>query len=330
MNLMVSNAVREEITMRYVLLSVVLCAPGIALAQSYPSRAVRFVVPYAAGGPADIIARMVQPGMSAQLGQPVVIENRGGAGGHVAATDVARGAPDGHTVVLTTIAHNAAHSMYDNLNYDPAKDLKPVVVMAEAPSVLVVHPSLPARSVQELVNLARANPAKLTYGSAGAGSALHMAAELFKILSRSDITHIPYKGSAPALSDLVGGQIHMMFDSFPSAIPHVRSGRLRALAVTSAQRAQGLPDLPTVAASLPGYESVPWYTISAPAGMPDAAVRRLNDAVNKALKAPEVVQRWQDLGLTPLGGSPEDAQRRNEVETRRWSQVIRTAGIKVQ
>ena len=313
-----------------VFVAVLSAFPSAASAQSYPSRPVRFVVPYAAGGPADIVARMVAPGMSTQLGQPVVIDNRGGAGGHVAAADVARGAADGHTIVLTTIAHNAAHSMYANLAYNPAKDIKPVVVVADAPSVLVVHPSLPVKTVQELVALARSNAGKLTYGSAGAGSALHMAAELFKVSSRTDIVHVPYKGSAPALNDLLGGQISMMFDSFPSAIPHVRAGKLRAIAVTSAQRAQGLPELPTVASALPGYESVPWYSISLPAGVPDTVVRRLNDVANKALKAPELAQRWSDLGLTPLGGSPEDAQRRNDVETRRWSQVIKTAGIKVQ
>ena len=317
--------------MRVALLIGFLCAvSSVATAQSYPSRPVRFVVPYAAGGPADIVARIVAPGMSTQLSQPVVIENRGGAGGHVAAADAARAAADGHVIVLTTIAHNAAYSMYPNLNYDPAKDLKPVIVIAEAPSVLVVHPSLPVRSVQDLVALAKSNPSKLTYGSAGAGSALHMAAELFKMMSRTDITHVPYKGSAPALNDLLGGQIHMMFDSFPSAIPHVRAGKLRAIAVTSAQRAQGLPELPTIAATLPGYESVPWYSISVAAGVPDGVVRRLNDVANKALGAPELAQRWQDLGLLPVGGSPENAQRRNEVETRRWSQVIRTAGIKAQ
>ena len=313
-----------------VFVAVLSALSSAAPAQSYPTRPVRFVVPYAAGGPADIVARMVAPGMSTQLGQPVVIENRGGAGGHVAAADVARGAADGHTIVLTTIAHNAAHSMYANLAYDPAKDIKPVVVVADAPSVLVVHPSLPVKTVQELVALARSNPGKLTYGSAGAGSALHMAAELFKVSSRTDIVHVPYKGSAPALNDLLGGQISMMFDSFPSAIPHVRAGKLRAIAVTSAQRAQGLPELPTVASALPGYESVPWYSISLPTGVPDPVVRRLNDVANRALRAPELAQRWSDLGLTPLGGSPEDAQRRNDVETRRWSQVIKTAGIKVQ
>jgi tripartite-type tricarboxylate transporter receptor subunit TctC len=318
--------------MRLLLTVLLLCGwCNAVLGQSYPSRAVRLVVPYPAGGPADIVARIVAPGMSAQLGQSIVVENRGGAGGHVAAADVARAAPDGHTLVLTTIAHNAAHSMYANIGYDPAKDIKPVIVVAEAASVLVVHPSLPVKSVQELVALARANPGKLTYGSAGAGSALHMAAELFKYVSGTDITHVPYKGSAPALTDLMGGQIHMMFDSFPSAIPHVRAGKLRAIAVTSRERAPGLPHLPTIAASgLRDYESVPWYSISAPAAVPDAVLRRINDVADKSLKAPELKERWQTLGLTPVGGSPEDAVRRNELETRRWSRVIKAAAIKVQ
>lgn len=318
--------------MRIMLLVAVLCGtPAAVFAQSYPSKLIRFVVPYAAGGPADIVARIVAPGMSTQLGQSVVIENRGGAAGHVAGAEVARGAADGHVMVLTTIAHNAAHSMYANIGYDPAKDLKPVAVIAEAPSVLVVHPSLPVKSVESLVALARANPGKLTYGSAGAGSALHMAAELFKYLSGTDITHVPYKGSAPALSDLMGGQISMMFDSFPSAIPHVRSGRLRAIAVTGRHRASGLPELPTIAASgLKDYESVPWYSISVASGVPESVVRRLNEVANRALKAPELSERWQTLGLTPVGGSAEDAARRNDVETRRWSQVIRAAGIQVQ
>lgn len=312
-------------------LGVLLDLSGAALAQSYPSRPVRFVVPYPAGGPADIVARIVVPGMAAQLGQPLVVENRGGAGGHVAGAEVARSAADGHTIVLTTIAHNAAQSMYANLSYDPARDLKPVVVLAEAPNILVIHPSMQAKTVDDIVSMARAQPGKLTYGSAGVGSALHMAAELFKMMSNTDITHVPYKGSAPAVSDLLGGQIHMLFDSLPSSMPHIRAGRLRAVAITASRRAPSLPDIPTVAESgIPGYESVPWYTISVPAGVPDDTVRRLNDAANRALKSPEAAQRWQDLGLTPLGGSPEAAQRRNEVETRRWSQVIKAAGIKAQ
>ena len=316
--------------LRATALLLLLATSGVALAQPYPSRPIRFVVPYPAGGPADIVARIVAPGMATLLGQPLVVENRGGAGGHVGAAEVARAPADGYALVLTTIAHNAAHSMYENLSYDPAKDIKPVVVIAEATSVLVVNPSLGARTVPELIALAKAQPGKLTYGSAGLGSALHMAAEQFKMLSGTDITHVPYKGSAPALNDLIGGQISMMFDSIPSSIPHVRSGRVRAIAVTSSQRAPALADLPTIADALPGYESLPWYSISVASGVPQDLVNRLNDAANKSLRAPELATRWQDLGLTPLGGSPEAAARRNEVETKRWSQVITFANIKAK
>ena len=314
------------------LLCLLFALPAAALAQgAYPSRTIRFVVPYSAGGIADLVARAIAPGLSAWLGQPVVIENRAGAGGHIAAAEAARGPADRHALVLTTIAHNAAQSMYANLSYDPAKDLKPVVLISEAASVLVVHNSVPARSVPELLALARAEPGKLTYGSAGLGSALHMAGELFKLMSATDITHVPYKGGGPALNDLVGGQIQMMFDTIPTALPHIRSGRLRPLGVTSAARSPLLPEIPTISeAGVPGYESVPWYTMSVATGVPEEIVRRLNEATNHVLKLPELAPRWKELGLTALGGTPEAAAQRNAVETRRWSQVIRTAGIKAQ
>ena len=314
------------------LVCLLLALPALAFAQgNYPSRPVRFVVPYSAGGIADLVARAIAPGLSASLGQPVVIENRAGAGGHIAANEIARGPVDGHAVVLTTIAHNAAQSMYSNLAYDPAKDLKPVVLISEAASVLVVHTAVAARSVPELLALARAEPGKLTYGSAGMGSALHMAGELFKMMSAVDITHVPYKGGGPALNDLIGGQIQLMFDTIPTALPHIRSGRLRPLGVTSTARSSLLPEVPTISESgVPGYESVPWYTMSAASGVPDEVVRRLNEATNQVLKLPELAPRWRELGLTPLGGSPDVAAQRNAAETRRWSQVIRTAGIKAQ
>ena len=314
------------------LVCLLLALPALAFAQgNYPSRPVRFVVPYSAGGIADLVARAIAPGLAATLGQPVVIENRAGAGGHIAANEIARGPVDGHTVVLTTIAHNAAQSMYSNLAYDPAKDLKPVILISEAASVLVVHTSVAARSVPELLALARAEPGKLTYGSAGMGSALHMAGELFRMMGAVDITHVPYKGGGPALNDLIGGQIQLMFDTIPTALPHIRSGRLRPLGVTSTARSPLLPEVPTISESgVPGYESVPWYTMSAASGVPDEVVRRLNEATNQVLKLPELAPRWRELGLTPLGGSPDVAAQRNAVETRRWSQVIRTAGIKAQ
>jgi tripartite-type tricarboxylate transporter receptor subunit TctC len=313
-------------------LCLLLALPVAAQAQgTYPARTVRFVVPYSAGGIADLVARAIAPGLSATLGQAVVVENRAGAGGHIAAAEIARGLADGHAIVLTTIAHNAAQSMYANLAYDPAKDLKPVVLITEAASVLVVHTGVAARSVPELLALARAEPGKLTYGSAGMGSALHMAGELFKLLSSTDITHVPYKGGGPALNDLIGGQIQLMFETIPTGLPHIRSGRLRPLGVTSATRSPLLPEVQTIAeAGVPGYESVPWYTMSIASGVPDDIMRRLNEATNQVLKLPELAPRWKELGLTPLGGSPDVAAQRNAVETRRWSQVIRTAGIKAQ
>jgi tripartite-type tricarboxylate transporter receptor subunit TctC len=319
--------------MRFVLtLCLMLCAPGLVLAQAgYPARPIKLIVPYSAGGIADLVARAVTPGMAAALGQPVVVENRAGAGGHIAAAEVVRGPADGYTLVLTTIAHNAAQSMYTNLSYVPARDLRPVVLLAESASVLVVNPAVPARSVAELVALAKAEPGKLAYGSAGNGSALHMAGELFKMLSQTDITHVPYKGGAPALNDLLGGQIQLMFDTIPTALPHIKAGRLRALGVTTTRRTPSLPDVPTIAESgVPGYESVPWYTISVPAGTPEDVVKRLNEVSNEVLKLPALAPRWQELGLTPLGGPPEAAVQRNEVETRRWSKVIESAGIKSQ
>ena len=313
------------------LLCLVLVLPCAAVAQSaYPTRAVRFVVPYPAGGPADVVARAISPGMAAALGQPVVVENKGGAGGHIAASEVARGAPDGHAIVLTTIAHNAAQSMYSNLNYDPAKDLRAVVLLAESASVLVVHPSVPAKSVAELVALAKSQPGKLTYGSAGMGSALHMAGELFKMLSGTDLTHVPYKGGAPAIADLLGGQIQVMFDTIPTALPHIKAGKLRPLGVTTTGRTPSMPDMAPIADTVPGYASVPWYTMSIHAGAPEAAVRRLNEVANAVLRLPELAPRWQALGLTPLGGTQEVAAQRNVVEEKRWSQVIKAAGIKAQ
>jgi len=313
------------------LLATLLAAPFAAMAQgAYPSRAVRFVVPYPAGGPADVVARAISPGMAAALGQPVVVENKGGAGGHIAASEVARGAPDGHAIVLTTIAHNAAQSMYNNLSYDPAKDLRAVVLLAESASVLVVHPSVPANSVAELVALAKAQPGKLAYGSAGMGSALHMAGELFKMLSGTDLTHVPYKGGAPAIADLLGGQIQVMFDTIPTALPHIKAGKLRPLGVTTTGRTPSMPDMAPIADTVPGYASVPWYTMSIHSGAPEAAVRRLNEVANAVLKLPELAPRWQALGLTPLGGTPEVAAQRNVVEEKRWSQVIKAAGIKAQ
>lgn len=307
-----------------------LVAFSAAAQDAYPSRPVKIVVPYAAGGPADMLARMVGEKLAPRIGQPVVIENKPGAGGHTGGELVARAAPDGYTLVLATIAHNGAVKLYRNLRYDPLTELQPVILLAESPSVLLVNQNVPARNVNELLAMARAKPGQLSYGSAGNGSAMHMAAELFKHMTKIDYVHVPYKGGAPAMNDLLGGQIHMLFESLGTAHQHMKTGRVRALAVTSTARNPSLPDVPTVAeAGVAGYSSVPWYTISAPRGVPPAIVDKLNAEINAVLKSPELAARWDALGVQPLGGSVADAVARNKAETAKWSAVIDAAGLKV-
>jgi tripartite-type tricarboxylate transporter receptor subunit TctC len=296
----------------------------------YPSKPIRLVVPYAAGGPADLLARSVVEGLGTRLGQPVVVENKPGAGGHTGGEQVARGSADGYTLVLATIAHNGAVKLYPNLRYDPMKELKPVILLAEAPSVLIVRKDLPVKSVQELLALAKSAPGKLTYGSAGNGSAMHMAAELFRYMTQIDIVHVPYRGGAPAMADLLGGQIDMLFESLGTAHPQLKSGKVRALAVTGSTRSHSLPEVPTVAeAGVPGYSSVPWYTISVASGTPAPIVNKLNAELNAVLKSKDLVLRWEDLGIEALGGTPADAERRNQAETVKWTAVINAASIKL-
>jgi tripartite-type tricarboxylate transporter receptor subunit TctC len=303
-----------------------------AFAQdAFPSKPVRIVVPYAAGGPADLLARIVGEKLAPRLGQPVLIENKPGSGGHVGGEQVARSAPDGYTLALTTIAHNGAVKLYRNLRYDPTTELVPVVLLAESPSVLLVNDSVPARSVKDLVALAKAKPGSLSYGSAGNGSAMHMAAELFKHMASLHYVHIPYRGGAPAMADLLGGQVHFLFDSVGTSHQYIKTGRVRALAVTSTTRNPSLPDVPTMAeAGVAGYSSMPWYEISAPKGVPPAVIAKLNAEINAVLKMPDVAQRLDTLGVLPIGGSPADAQKRNETETRKWSAVIDAAKMQAE
>ena len=304
---------------------------ALASAQDvFPSKPLKIVVPYPAGGPADLLARGVAEKLGPRLGQAVVIENKPGVGGHTGAEQVARGAADGYTMVLATIAHNGAVKLYPQLRYDPAKELKPLILLAEAPSILIVKQDLPAKSVQELLALARAQPGKLTYGSAGNGSAMHMAAELFRFMTKVDYTHVPYRGGAPAMADLLGGQIDMLFESLGTAHSQLKGGKVRALAVTGSSRSPSLPEVPTVAeAGVPGYASVPWYTLSVPSGTPLLVINKLNAELNLVLKDKDLLQRWEALGISALGGSVADALRRNEVETAKWGAVIDAAKIKL-
>ncbi|MEJ7928697.1 tripartite tricarboxylate transporter substrate binding protein [Ramlibacter sp. AN1015] len=306
--------------------------PGMAGAQTaYPSKQVRLIAPASPGGISDVLSRLIAQRLSEVYDQPVVVENKAGAGGHVAGAEVAKASPDGHTLMLSHIGHNGVSAIYPNLTYNPVKDLQPVVLLAESAGVLVVPPSSPARSVGDLIAQAKAQPGQITYGSAGPGSAIHMAAALFEHMADVKLTHVPYKGSGPALNDLLGGQINLMIDNLASALPHIQAGKLRPLGVTSPQRHPSLPEVPTIAESgVPGYASVPWYAISAPSGVSPEIIRKLNADLNTVIRSPEIKARFEGLGVTPLGGSVDDALKRNAIETERWNKVIRAANITAQ
>jgi tripartite-type tricarboxylate transporter receptor subunit TctC len=299
-------------------------------AQSYPLKPVRIVCPAAPGGISDILSRIAAQRLSAHFNQQVIVENRTGSGGHVAGDFVAKAVPDGYTLLQATIAHNAAFAMYLALTYDPAQDLQPIVLLGESQGVLLVHPSLPVRSVKEFVALAKARPGELNYGSAGAGTAIHMATELFKWMAKVDLTHIAYKGSTPAMIDLIGGNIQLMFENVASGTPHVNGGKVRALGVTGRTRAANLPGIAPIAESgVPDYEAVPYYTLSTSSKVAADIVRKLAAGSDAFIKAPDLQKRWTELGVTPLGGTPEAALKRNQVETTKWSRVIKAANIRV-
>jgi tripartite-type tricarboxylate transporter receptor subunit TctC len=323
---------RMPVFMRAAVLASLALAAGTVLAQgdAFPSKLVRIVVPYPAGGSADVMARDIADGLGKVYKHPVVVENKPGAGGHIGAEYVLAQPADGHTLVLATISHNGAFKMYKKLRYDPAKDLQPVVLLSESLNVLMVRESLPVKNVQELIAMARAQPGKLTYASAGSGSATHMAAELFKHMAKVDMLGIPFKGGAPAQTALLGGQVDVNFETGNTAKAAISTGKVRALAVTSPEPSPSYPGLPTVAATVPGYASVPWYTISTRSGVPAPVVAKLNADINAALKSPQLAKRWEAQGLVILGGSAEDAKRRNAVEFERWTTVIEAANIRVE
>ena len=309
-----------------------LCATAGASAQDYPSRPVTLIVPYAAGGGNDVMARIVAERMSKSLGQQIVIENKGGAGGSIATRQVAKAAPDGYTLGLGgTGTHAINPTLYPNVGYDPRKDFAPVGLIATSALVVLVNTSVPANTIGELIALARRDPGKLNYASAGVGSGIHLGAELFATMAGVKLTHIPYKGSAPALTDLVGGHVAIYFSSLPPAIALIKEGKVRALAVTGPARSPLLPDLPTVAeAALPGYESVLHYGIVAPAGTPRPIVEKLNAAMRAALAEPDVRERIIADGAEPLPGTPEDYAADIDQEETKWSKVVKVSGARVE
>ena len=313
--------------------SAALLACTSAMAQgSYPSKPIKIIVPFPPGGSTDVLMRQVGPRLSQALGQPVVIENKSGASATVGADFVAKAAPDGYTLLVGMLHHTVAQAVFPKLPYQIDTDLVSAGTMAIIPNIVVVNAAnVPAKSVTQLVELSKAQPDKFNYGSAGPGSAHHLIGEMFKLQTGAKLTHIPYRGSAPAVADLLGGQVAVMFDTAPSAMPHFKSGKTRALAVTTAKRSTALPDIPTLAeAGVPGFDIGTWYGLMAPQGTPAAVITKINTEVNKIMTDPEVRQQLQSQGIEPLPGTPQEMQARIKRELSEFSAMAKKADLKVE
>jgi len=303
----------------------------IASAQTYPTKPIRLVVPFPPGGATDILARDVAQKLTEAWGQQVIVDNRPGAGGNIGSELVAKSAPDGYTLEMGTVGTHAINaSLYAKMPYDHVNDFAPVILVAGVPNVLEVNPAVPVNSVAELIAYAKANPGKLNFASSGNGTSIHLSGELFKVMAGVQMTHVPYKGSAPALQDLLGNQVQLMFDNLPPSLPQIKAGKLRALAVTSLARAPALPDVPTMAeAGLPGYEASSWFGVLAPAGTPAAIVAKLNAEIAKWLATPEAKEKLSKQGANAAGGTPEDFAKHIAAETAKWAKVVKDSGAKI-
>ncbi len=316
-------------------------APGLAGAQSgsaWPNKAVRIVVPFAAGGTTDILARSLAPELQKAFGQPFVVDNKPGAGGNTGASDVAKSPPDGYSLLMGTVGTHAINAaLYPKMPYDPVKDFVPITLMAGVPNVFAINPALAAKyninTVADFIKVAKANPGKFNMASSGNGTSIHLSGELFKSMTGTYMVHFPYRGSGPALIDLIGGSMDLMFDNLPSALPHIRSGKLKALAVTSARRSDAIPELPTIAEAggpaLKGYDASSWFGLMAPAGTPPEIVTRLQQETVKALGSPALKERLQAQGAIPGGTSSADFAAFIAAETRKWAAVVKASGAKV-
>jgi tripartite-type tricarboxylate transporter receptor subunit TctC len=315
-----------------VCLAILLCAAATAVtAQEYPAKPVRIIVTFPPGGGTDIVARMLAQKLTETMGQQVVVDNRGGAGGTIGTDLIAKAAPDGYTAGVVSGSHAINPSLYRKLPYDTLRDFTPVTMLVAGPGILVVHPSVPARSVRDLVTLARAQPGQIAYASPGSGTPPHLGAELFSMLAGIRLVHVPYKGNAQAMTDLMGGQVSMSFPVIPAALQHVNAGRLRALAVTSAARTAILPDLPTVAESgLSGYESISWYALLLPAGAPAGVVARLYQETAKVLRLPDIREKLAVQGLDPVGNRPEVFALALRSEIDKWAKVVKVSGARAE
>jgi tripartite-type tricarboxylate transporter receptor subunit TctC len=314
---------------RFLAAVVLAIAVPAAFAQSWPTKPVKIVVPFPAGGPTDVLTRAISERLTAQLGQPVVVENRPGAGGSIGADLVAKSAPDGYTLVMATSSTHSIGPYLSKLPYDPLKDFAPVAWVGNATNLLTVSNTLGVSSVKELIELAKKDPGKLNYGTSGIGTISHLTSEQFANMAGIRITHVPYKGTQLVVPDLMSGQIALLFDNVMTALPHVRSGKLKALGISSAQRSPIAPDIPTIAESgLPGFESVVWFGVFAPAGTPRPIVERLNAELNKSLQEPVIRERFASLGFEPAGGTPAAFSAVMVRDAEKWSKVIREANVK--
>ena len=300
-------------------------------AASYPTKSIRIVVPFPAAGTTDILARAVGAEMTRAWGQSVTIENRPGAGGNLGSDIVAKAAPDGYTLLVGAVSPQAINvTLYRDLPYDVMRDFEHITLIAAVPNLLEVHPSVPGKTVKELIDYAKANPGKLNYASSGSGTSIHLSAELFKTLAGVDMLHIPYKGSAPAVTDLLAGQVQVMFDNLPSSLAHVKAGKLRAIAVTTAKRSPALPDVPTIAeAGLPAYEASSWFGLHAPARTPRDIVNKIYGTVSKALQSKEMAERLSSQGAEAVGNTPEAFTEFVREEIQKWAKVVKASGARV-
>jgi tripartite-type tricarboxylate transporter receptor subunit TctC len=312
------------------LLIAVLGASTCAAADDYPARPIKWVVGYPAGGTTDILARLIGQWLSEYLGAQFIIENRPGAGNNIGTEAVINSPADGYTVLLVNPANGINASLYRKLNFDFIRDIAPVAGLTRVPNVMEVNPAVPAKTVQEFIDYAKANPGKINLASSGNGTSVHLSGEMFKMMAGVDLLHVPYRGAAPALTDLISGQVQLMFDNMPSSIEHIRAGKLRALAVTTTTRSPALPDVPTVAETVPGYEASAWFGMGAPKGTPPEIVNKLNKAINAALADPNIRARLADLGGIVMPGTPADFGQVIVEETEKWAKVVKAAGVSVE
>ncbi len=307
-----------------------LCAATQAHSQQYPVKPIRYIVPFPPAGATDILARWVGEKLSQVFGQQVIIENRPGAAGGLGTEFVTKAPPDGYTILMATAAQSISETLYTKQPFSFARDLAPVALVGRVPNVMEVHPSVPARTVKEFIALAKARPGQLNFASSGSGTTLHMSGELFKLMTGTDILHVPYKGSAQALTDLMSGQVSVMWDNLPASMPHLKGGRLRAIAITTSTRYPGLPDLPTVAESgVPGYEASAWFGVMAPAATPRDVIARLNTEINRAVNLPDMRDRFAQQGATASPGTPEEFGTWIRSEIAKWGKVVKASGARV-